>query len=180
MSRVGIQPIGIPPGVEVSVSGSEVTVKGPKGALSQQFHADMSIKKDNGVVIVERPSEERHHKALHGLTRTLLFNMVTGVNEGFTRSLELVGVGYRVQQRGEGISLNVMLSYTVEVDPLPGVELEVVGNNVIHVRGSDKQQVGQMAAMIRKIRPPNVYTGKGIRYLGEQVRQKPGKSARRA
>ena len=180
MSRVGIQPIGIPSGVEVSISGSEVTVKGPKGSLSQRFHADMSIRQDNGVVTVERPSEERRHKALHGLTRTLISNMVAGVNEGFTRSLELVGVGYRVQQRGEGISLNVMLSYTVEVDPLPGIELTVEGNNIIRVRGSDKQQVGQMAAEIRKIRPPNVYTGKGIRYLGEHVRQKPGKSARRA
>ena len=180
MSRVGMQPIGLPAGVEVAISGTEVTAKGPKGALSQRFHADMSITQDNGVVTVERPSEERHHKALHGLTRTLVANMVTGVSQGFNKSLELVGVGYRVQQRGQGIALSVMLSYTVEVDPLPGVELEVEGNNIIRVRGSDKQQVGQMAAQIRKIRPPNVYTGKGIRYLGEQVRQKPGKSARRA
>ena len=180
MSRVGMQPIGLPAGVEVAISGTEVTAKGPKGALSQRFHADMSITQDNGVVTVERPSEERHHKALHGLTRTLVSNMVTGVSQGFNKSLELVGVGYRVQQRGQGIALSVMLSYTVEVDPLPGVELKVEGNNVIRVRGSDKQQVGQMAAQIRKIRPPNVYTGKGIRYLGEQVRQKPGKSARRA
>ena len=180
MSRVGMQPIGLPAGVEVAISGTEVTAKGPKGALSQRFHADMSITQDNGVVTVERPSEERHHKALHGLTRTLVSNMVTGVSQGFNKSLELVGVGYRVQQRGQGIALSVMLSYTVEVDPLPGVELEVEGNNIIRVRGSDKQQVGQMAAQIRKIRPPNVYTGKGIRYLGEQVRQKPGKSARRA
>ena len=180
MSRVGMQPIGIPSGVEVAISGSEVTVKGPKGSLSKSFHADMSITQDNGTVTVERPSEERHHKALHGLTRTLLSNMVLGVNDGFAKSLEVVGGGYRVQQRGQGIALNVMLSYTVEVDPLPGLEMEVEGNNIIHVRGSDKQQVGQMAAEIRKIRPPNVYTGKGIRYLGEQVRQKPGKSARRA
>ena len=180
MSRVGKQPIEIPSGVEVSISGAEVTIKGPKGSLNQEFHPDMSIKQDNGTLTVERPSEERHHRALHGLTRSLLSNMVVGVNEGFTRSLELVGVGYRVQQSGSGITLSVMLSHTVDVEPPPSVELEVEGNNIIHVRGSDKQMVGQTAAEIRKVRPPNVYTGKGIRYMGEQVRQKPGKSARRA
>ena len=123
---------------------------------------------------------EGHHRALHGLTRSLLANMVTGVSEGFSKSLELVGVGYRVQQSGKGITLNVMYSHPVAIDPPDGITLEVEGNNRIHVRGIDKQKVGQLAAQIRKVRPPNIYTGKGIRYFGEQVRLKPGKSARRA
>jgi large subunit ribosomal protein L6 len=130
-------------------------------------------------VSVKRPSDEREHMALHGLTRTLLANMVEGVNQGYSKTLELVGVGYRVQQSGKGISLSVMLSHQVDMEPLDGVTLEVEGNNIIRVQGMDKQAVGQLAAQIRKVRPPNAYTGKGIRYQGEQVRIKPGKSARR-
>ena len=180
MSRIGSDPIPVPSGVEVKIAGSEVSVKGPKGSLQQAFNTSMKISSEDGTVKVERPSDERDHRALHGLTRSLLANMVTGVSDGFVRTLDLVGVGYRAQQNGPGITLNVMFSHSVDIDPAPGVELEVEGANRIHVRGIDKQQVGQLAARIRAVRPPNVYTGKGIRYAGEAVRLKPGKSARRA
>ena len=179
MSRVGNQPIAIPSGVEVTINGSEVSVAGSMGSMSQTFNSSMKISQENGQVKVERPSDQREHRALHGLTRSLLANMVTGVNEGFVRTLDLVGVGYRAQQEGDGITLSVMYSHTVEVKPVPGITLEVEGNNRIHVRGIDKQKVGQVAAEIRSARPPNVYTGKGIRYANETVRLKPGKSARR-
>ena len=180
MSRVGNAPIPIPSGVDVGISGSEVTVKGPRGSLSRVFRETMTIHQDNGVLKVERPSDEREDRAIHGLTRSLLANMVTGVTEGYVKTLDLVGVGYRVQQSGDGITLSVMFSHTVEISAVPGITLEVEGNNRIHVRGIDKQMVGQVAAQIRAVRPPNVYTGKGVRYAGEQVRIKPGKSARRA
>ena len=179
MSRVGNAPIQIPSGVDVGISGSEVTVKGPRGSLSRAFRQTMTISQDNGVLKVARPSNEREDRAIHGLTRSLLANMVTGVTEGYAKTLDLVGVGYRVQQNGDDITLNVMYSHTVEIATVPGITLEVEGNNRIHVRGIDKQKVGQLAAEIRSVRPPNVFTGKGIRYAGEQVRIKPGKSARR-
>ena len=179
MSRVGLKPIIVPSGVDVTIKGNDVTVKGSQGTLSQTFNPDMKVIRENDVLTVSRPSDEPNHRALHGLTRSLLANMVIGVSEGFSKSLELVGVGYRTQQNGKGLVLNVMYSHTVEVEPLDGVTLEVEGNNRIHVRGIDKQKVGQQAAEIRKVRPPNVYTGKGIRYAGEQVKLKPGKSARR-
>ena len=180
MSRIGNQPIQIPDGVNVNISGSEVTVKGPKGELSGAFSKDINITESDGNVLVTRPSDEAEHKAFHGLTRSLLANMVEGVNKGFEKDLELVGVGYRVQQTGKGITLNVMLSHTVVIQPPEGVTLEVTDNNKIKVSGIDKQKVGQLASEIRRVRPPNVYTGKGIRYAGEVVRIKPGKSARRA
>ena len=179
MSRVGKTPIPIPSGVEVNIGDEDVTVTGPRGSLTQRFHPDIKLSQENGVLTVERPSDEREHRALHGLTRSLLANMVTGVTEGFAKTLDLVGVGYRAQQDGKGVTLSVMLSHTVEIQPVPGVDVEVEGNNRIHVRGMDKQQVGQVAAQIRSARPPNVYTGKGVRYAGEVVRIKPGKSARR-
>ena len=180
MSRIGNQPIQIPDGVNVNISGSEVTVKGPKGELSGAFSKDINITESDGNVLVTRPSDEAEHKAFHGLTRSLLANMVDGVNKGFEKDLELVGGGYRVQQTGKGITLNVMLSHTVVIQPPEGVTLEVTDNNKIKVSGIDKQKVGQLASEIRRVRPPNVYTGKGIRYSGEVVRIKPGKSARRA
>jgi large subunit ribosomal protein L6 len=180
MSRIGNQPINVPSGVDVDIRNTDVTVKGPRGSLSRTFHEDMAISRDNGTVVVARPSDTGQHKALHGLTRSLLNNMVIGVSDGFSKTLDLVGVGYRVAQTGPSISLSVMLSHTVEIKPLPGVTLEVEGNNRIRVMGIDKQAVGQQAAQIRKVRPPNVYTGKGIRYAGEVVHIKPGKSARRA
>ena len=180
MSRVGNQAIPLPSDVEVQIDGQEVTVKGPRGELSQTFHPDMSIARDNGTVVVSRPSDSGSHKALHGLTRSLVNNMVIGVNAGFEKVLDLVGVGYRVAQNDQGITLSVMLSHQVDIQPPPGITLLVVGNNQIRVSGIDKQAVGQIAAEIRKVRPPNVYTGKGIRYANEVVHLKPGKSARRA
>ncbi len=180
MSRIGNQPIQIPDGVSVNIDGSVVNIKGPKGELSGAFSKDINIAESDGTVLVTRPSDEAEHKAFHGLTRSLLANMVDGVNKGFEKDLELVGVGYRVQQTGKGITLNVMLSHTVVIQPPEGVTLEVTDNNKIKVSGIDKQKVGQLASEIRRVRPPNVYTGKGIRYSGEVVRIKPGKSARRA
>jgi large subunit ribosomal protein L6 len=180
MSRIGKQAIPVPQGVDVQVSGQAVTVKGPRGELSQSFHAEMSIVKDNGSVVVDRPSDSGEHKSLHGLTRSLINNMVVGVSEGYVKTLDLVGVGYRVAQNGDGITLSVMLSHQVNINPPDGITLEVEGNNRIRVRGIDKQAVGQMSAEIRKVRPPNVYTGKGIRYQNEVVHLKAGKSARRA
>jgi len=180
MSRIGNQPIQIPDGDSVNIDGSVVVIKGPKGVLSGAFSKDINIAESDGAVLVTRPSDEAEHKAFHGLTRSLLANMVDGVNKGFEKDLELVGVGYRVQQTGKGITLNVMLSHTVVIQPPEGVTLEVTDNNKIKVSGIDKQKVGQLASEIRRVRPPNVYTGKGIRYSGEVVRIKPGKSARRA
>ena len=179
MSRVGRKPINLPGSVEVSVGDGEVIVKGKNGSLKHNLPEGITTLVENGTLKVERFSDERGHRALHGLTRTLLANMVTGVSEGFVKSLELVGVGYRVQQNGSGLTLSVMLSHTVEVQPREGVALDIEGNNRINVRGIDKQIVGQVAAEIRSVRPPNSYTGKGIRYLGEEIKVKPGKSARR-
>lgn len=179
MSRVGNEPVPLPAGVQVDIQGSQVKIQGPRGSLDRSFQPSMSISQENGSIRVQRPSDEREHRALHGLTRSLLANMVTGVSEGFSKTLDLVGVGYRVQQQGEGLTLSVMFSHPVHVEAVPGIILEVEGNNRIHIRGIDKQLVGQIAAEVRAVRPPNAYTGKGIRYAGEQVRIKPGKSARR-
>lgn len=180
MSRIGKQPIAVPTNVEVKIDGSFVTVTGPRGELSNSFNSEMIISKRDGEISVERPSDESQHKAFHGLTRSLIANMVTGVSDGYEKNLELVGIGYRVQQTGKGVTLSVMLSHTVLIEPPEGVTLEVLEGNRVKVSGIDKQAVGQIAAQIRKVRPPNVYTGKGIRYAGEYVRIKPGKSARRA
>ncbi len=179
MSRIGAQPVEFPKAVSVAVDGRTVTVKGPKGEMSQSFHRDMAISTENGNVVVNRPSDQREHRALHGLTRSLIANMVEGVSQGFTKTLEFVGVGYRVQQSGKGVTLSVMLSHTVNVQPPDGVTLEVEGNNIVKVSGIDKQAVGQVAAGLRSKRPPNAYTGNGIRYRGEFVRLKPGKSAKK-
>ena len=180
MSRIGKQPIAVPTNVEVKIDGSFVTVTGPRGELSNSFNSEMIISERDGEISVKRPSDESQHKAFHGLTRSLIANMVTGVSDGYEKDLELVGIGYRVQQTGKGVTLSVMLSHTVLIEPPEGVTLEVLEGNRIKVSGIDKQAVGQIAAQIRKVRPPNVYTGKGIRYAGEYVRIKPGKSARRA
>jgi large subunit ribosomal protein L6 len=180
MSRIGKQPIAVPSDVEVKIDGSFVTVTGPRGELSNSFNSEMIISERDGEISVKRPSDESQHKAFHGLTRSLIANMVTGVSDGYEKNLELVGIGYRVQQTGKGVTLSVMLSHTVLIEPPEGVTLEVLEGNRIKVSGIDKQAVGQLAAQIRKVRPPNVYTGKGIRYAGEYVRIKPGKSARRA
>lgn len=175
MSRVGKKPIPIPAGVSVEVGGSEVVVRGSKGELRQAVDPEIVVREADGNIVVERPSDQRRHRALHGLTRALIANMVTGVSEGFTRSLELVG--YRVQAHGRGLNMQLGFSHPVIVEPMDGVEFEVEGNNRVHVRGTDKQAVGEQAARIRRLRPPDSYKGKGVRYAGEQVRLKPGKSA---
>ncbi len=175
MSRVGKKPIPLPSGVTVEVADGQIRVSGSQGALTQALHPDVSLRIDEGVVLVERASDQRKHRALHGLMRALVANMVTGVSEGFTKTLELVG--YRVQQVGQGVNLQLGFSHPVVVEPLEGVTLEVEGNNVVHVRGIDKQMVGEQAARIRRLRPPDSYKGKGVRYRGEQIKLKPGKSA---
>lgn len=179
LSRIGRKSIPIPSGVTVDVGYGQVTVTGPQGTLNQTYHPDVTVRVDDGEVIVERLSERKFHRSLHGLTRSLIANAVTGVTEGYTRTLELMGVGYRVQASGDGVVLNVGYSHPVEIHPPDGVTMEVEGNNRIRVRGIDKQKVGQLAARVRKVRPPNAYKEKGIRYQGELLRFKPGKSAAR-
>lgn len=175
MSRIGNKPVPIPTGVTVTVTDGGVTVKGKNGELRQDIHADITVAVQDGSVRVTRASDQRKHRALHGLTRALIANMVTGVSQGFTRSLEIIG--YRVQQAGPGVNLQIGFSHPVVVSPVPGTRLEVEGQNRIHVRGADKQVVGELAAQIRRLRPPDAYKGKGIRYLNEQIRLKPGKAA---
>lgn len=177
MSRVGKHPIQIPDGVEVKVGGSHVSVKGPKGELEQVFDADMRIQVADGEIRVERPTDAARHRALHGLTRSLLANMVEGVTEGFERTLEIHGVGYRAERRGQNLVLTVGFSHSVEVAAPTGITFELESPTLIRVRGIDKQLVGQTAAEIRQIRPPEPYKGKGIRYQGEHVRRKAGKTA---
>lgn len=178
MSRIGNKPINIPKGVEVNINQNELNVKGPKGSLKVTIPTPISAIVGDNSINVERPNSDSPIKALHGLSRSLIANSVIGVIEGFQKSLELVGVGYRAQQNGKNIALSVMLSHTVTVEPPEGITIEVQ-DNLIHVKGIDKQKVGQVSAEIRSVRPPNAYTGKGIRYQGELVRIKPGKSARR-
>ena len=179
LSRIGRKTIPIPSGVTVDVGYGEVTVNGPRGTLTQTYHPDVTVKVEESEIIVERLSERKFHHALHGLTRSLIANAVTGVTDGYTRTMELMGVGYRVQATGDGVILNVGYSHPVEIHPPEGVTMEVEGNNRIHIRGIDKQKVGQLAARVRKVRPPNAYKEKGIRYQGELLRFKPGKSAAR-
>ncbi|MCE2422936.1 MAG: 50S ribosomal protein L6 [Gemmatimonadetes bacterium] len=181
MSRVGRQPIQLPKGVEVTVDGVCVAVKGPKGELQQSFDPAMTVTVDTAsegtTVRVARPSDQVKHRALHGLTRSLVNNMVLGVSEGFSKNLEIEGVGYRADQSGAALVLNVGFSHTVNVDPPPGIELKAVSQRKITVAGIDKELVGRVAAQIRQVRPPEPYKGKGIRYEGEQVRRKAGKAA---
>jgi large subunit ribosomal protein L6 len=178
MSRVGQMPITVPQGVSVSIEEDEVTVSGPKGELRRHFNPDISIAQDNDYLILSRPSDDREHRSMHGLIRSLLANMVEGVTKGFEKNLEIVGVGYRAQKAGDKLVLNVGFSHSVEVTPLPGITLDVEGNNRISVTGIDKEVVGEMAARIRAIRPPDAYKGKGIRYSGEMVRLKAGKAGK--
>lgn len=178
MSRVGRKPVVIPEGVEVTINGQEVTVKGPKGTLTRTFHKDMTIKKEGNQLIVERPSDDKFHKALHGTTRSLLANMIEGVTNGFSKTLELVGVGYRAAKSGKNVTLNVGYSHPVIIEPDPGIELEVPEQTKIVVKGIDKEAVGQMAAKIRKIREPEPYKGKGIKYADEVIRRKEGKKGK--
>jgi len=178
MSRIGRMPIPVPPGVKVSIKKDLVTVTGPRGELHRRFNPDMSITLENDNLVVSRPSDGKTHRSMHGLTRSLLANMVEGVTKGFDRSLEIVGVGYRAEKAGDKLVLRIGFSQSVEVSPLPGVSLNVEGATRIKVSGIDREVVGEMAAEIRAIRPPDAYKGKGIRYLGEQVRIKAGKAGK--
>lgn len=176
MSRVGKRPLPVPQGVNVTVDGSDVTVKGPKGTLQRRFHPAMRISLDGASLAVARPSDERQHRALHGLTRALLANMITGVTEGYAKQLELHGVGYKAEANAKGVRLVVGLSHAVDVPAPQGVKISVESNTQIKIEGIDKELVGQVAAEIRKVRPPEPYKGKGIRYVGEHVRRKAGKT----
>ena len=175
MSRIGNKPINIPSGVSIERIGTEVVVKGSKGELRQMIDPEIVVRQENETIVIERASDEREQRALHGLTRALIANMVTGVHDGFTRTLELVG--YRLQAQGKSVNLQLGFSHPVIVEPMEGVAFEVEGNNRLHISGIDKQIVGEQAARIRRLRPPDAYKGKGVRYAGEQVRLKPGKSA---
>lgn len=181
MSRIGKLPVAIPKGVKVDVDlNNLVKVHGPKGELEKQFHKDLKISLTDGTILVERPGDGRLHRSLHGLTRTLIANMVSGVTEGFHRVLLITGMGYRVAKQGQALQIQVGYSHPVSVAPPEGISFDVEGNNKIIVRGIDKQQVGQIAANIRSIRPPEPYKGKGIRREGEVVRRKMGKAGKTA
>ncbi len=177
MSRIGKMPVVLPKGVEVKQANGTLSVKGPKGSLQLSAHPDMNVVIDGGEVRVERPSDEKQHRALHGLTRSLITNMVIGVTDGFAKTLEVVGVGYRADLKGKGLTLSLGFSHTIEYTPDDGVSLECPNQTTIVVSGIDKQKVGQAAADIRAFRPPEPYKGKGIRYKGEYVRRKAGKTA---
>jgi len=179
MSRIGKQPIEIPKGVDVKIEGNKVTVKGQKGTLVKEFHKDMTIKIDEGKVLVLRPSDNKLHKSLHGLTRTLINNMIEGVTKGFEKSLEINGVGYRAQKQGKKLVLTLGYSHPVEMEEPEGITVEVPAPNKIIVKGSDKQAVGEFAAKIRAKRLPEVYKGKGIRYENEVIRLKEGKAGKK-
>ena len=176
MSRIGRKPIPVPSGVEVKIDGNTVTVKGPKGSLTREFHPDMKITFDGSQILVERPSDEKNHRSLHGLTRTLINNMITGVTNGYQKALELVGVGYRAAKQGRKLVLTVGYSHPVELDPPEGIEVEVPAQNQVVVKGIDKEMVGSFAANIRAVREPEPYKGKGIKYANEVIRRKAGKT----
>jgi large subunit ribosomal protein L6 len=178
MSRIGELPIALPKDVTADIKGNEVSVKGPKGELRRSFHPAMSITVEDGTLHVSRPNDQKMYRALHGLTRSLLANMVEGVDRGFERFLEIVGVGYRAQTVADKVVLQVGYTHTVEVPSLPGITVTAEGPNRIRVFGIDKEVVGRVAAGIRAIRPPDAYKGKGVRYAGERVRLKPGKAGR--
>ncbi|MFC4404996.1 50S ribosomal protein L6 [Gracilibacillus xinjiangensis] len=178
MSRIGLKQLEIPQGVEVKIDAGHVTVKGPKGELSRQFSEDMAIKIEDNILTVERPSDSKQHKALHGTTRSIIGNMVEGVHKGFEKALEIQGVGYRAQKQGQKLVVNAGYSHPVEIEQVDGIEIEVPANTKVVVKGIDKEKVGAIAANIRAIRPPEPYKGKGIRYEGEYVRRKEGKTAK--
>jgi large subunit ribosomal protein L6 len=177
MSRIGKKPVPIPSNVTVSVDGSTVKVKGPKGELSRTFEPTMKIRVEGTEVIIDRPSDEKHERAIHGLTRALLANMVTGVTEGFKKTLEIVGVGYKAEKRGKNLVVTVGYSHPVNYPEPAGITLSTPAPTTIVIEGIDKQKVGQVAAELREFRRPEPYKGKGIRYQGEQVRRKAGKTA---
>jgi len=177
LSRIGRMPIPVPKGMEVEIEGQSVTVKGPRGELTREFHPDMIIEMEEGTLLVKRPSDSGLHRSLHGLTRSLLANMVEGVTNGFEKNLEIHGVGYRAVAKDKDVELVLGFSHPVLVKAPEGVEFEVVTPTKLRVKGMDKQKVGQMAAKIRALRKPDPYKGKGVRYAGEYIRRKAGKTA---
>ncbi|MDO5040930.1 MAG: 50S ribosomal protein L6 [Peptoniphilus sp.] len=178
MSRIGKKPITIPNGVDVKIEDNIITVKGPKGELKQSFDSELKINIENNELVVERPSDEKRHKAMHGLVRTLIANMVIGVTEGYKKELEIIGTGYRAAKNGKKLALTLGLSHPLELEDPEGIQVEVPAPTSIIITGIDKQKVGQYAAKIRKYREPEPYKGKGIRYVGEQVRRKVGKTGK--
>jgi large subunit ribosomal protein L6 len=178
MSRIGRLPIAVPAGVDVAIDGREVTVKGPKGTLSRSLHPEMGVARDGDQIVVTRPSEAKTHKQLHGLTRTLVNNMVIGVTDGYRKGLEINGVGYRAALVGRKLQLNLGYSHQIEIDPPAGITFEVENPTHLAVVGIDKELVGEMAARVRATRKPEPYKGKGVRYAGEQVRRKAGKAGK--
>ena len=178
MSRIGRKPIAIPAGVEVKIDGQTVTVKGPKGTLTKSFHPNMEIKVEGAEIKVNRPNDDQLNRSLHGLTRTLVSNMVEGVSKGYSKELDVIGVGYRVQKQGKELVMNLGFSHKVIMPEVPGITIDCPTANKIVISGPDKQQVGQFAAEVREKRPPEPYKGKGIRYTGEYVRKKEGKTGK--
>ena len=176
MSRIGKLPVPVPAGVDVKIDGSDVTVKGPKGELSQSFSGNLKISQDAEGIKVERPNDERENRSLHGLTRTLINNMVVGVTEGYVKTLELQGVGYRASLKGKTLEMTLGFSHPIVVEPPEGIEFECPETTIVNVKGIDKQLVGQVAADVRAYRPPEPYKGKGIRYEDEHIRRKEGKA----
>jgi large subunit ribosomal protein L6 len=178
MSRIGRLPVAIPSTVDVTIEGRTLTVKGPKGTLSRTLHPDMAVAKEDGTVVVSRPTEQKMHKQLHGLTRTLVNNMVVGVTDGYRKGLEITGVGYRAALNGKKLTLNLGYSHPVEIDPPEGISFELENPTRLAVVGIDKELVGQVAAQVRATRKPEPYKGKGVRYAGEYVRRKAGKAGK--
>ncbi len=178
MSRIGRLPITVPSGVDVTIDGRTVTVKGPKGTLSRSLHPDMTVSREDGTIVVTRPTEQKTHKQLHGLTRTLVNNMVVGVTDGYRKGLEITGVGYRAALSGKKLQLNLGYSHQIEIDPPEGITFEVENPTRLAVVGIDKELVGQIAAKVRATRKPEPYKGKGVRYAGEYIRRKAGKAGK--
>ena len=178
MSRIGRLPIPVPSGVDVTIEGRNVTVKGPKGTLSRALHPDMTVSREDGTLVVTRPTEQKTHKQLHGLTRTLVNNMVVGVTDGYRKGLEITGVGYRAALSGKKLQLNLGYSHQIEIDPPEGITFEVENPTRLAVVGIDKELVGQIAAKVRATRKPEPYKGKGVRYAGEYIRRKAGKAGK--
>ena len=178
MSRIGRLPITVPSGVDVTIDGREVTVKGPKGSLSRSLHPDITVSREDETIVVTRPTEQKTHKQLHGLTRTLVNNMVVGVTDGYRKGLEITGVGYRAALSGKKLQLNLGYSHQIEIDPPEGITFEVENPTRLAVVGIDKELVGQIAAKVRATRKPEPYKGKGVRYAGEYIRRKAGKAGK--
>jgi large subunit ribosomal protein L6 len=176
MSRIGRKPISIPAGVDVTLDGNHVRVKGPKGELARTLHRDVVVRREDGAIVVERPSDGAEHRALHGLSRTLVANMVEGVTAGFTKTLEIVGVGYRAETKPFGLTLALGYSHPIDYKAPEGITLRAVNPTTVEVSGTDKEVVGQVAAEIRSLRPPEPYKGKGVKYQGEVIRRKAGKA----